>query len=451
MARDDNAAAESEEPLGGWRAWYTVGMLLIAYMVAFADRQVITLLVEPIKSDLGINDTQISLLMGFAFSIFYVTMGVPIARLSDRFNRRTIISVGVFFWSLATVSCGFARSFLQLFFGRVAVGVGEAALTPAAYSIIADSFSVKTQGRAIAVYSTGIFLGSGIATIAGSALIAMIGDVASQMPEFLQSFRPWQLVFMIVGAPGLLLALMIRFTVKEPLRRHRLSSNPGGKVSVKALLSFVWERRWSYFPIFIGYSLGGIGFWSYLFWSPELLRRQFGMDIGEAGTAFGVILTVFGTLGVLLGGWACDKAVSMGYRDASLRLAMIFFLLALPAMVATPLVSDKHLALALLSATIFLVSLQQALSPVALQLITPNEMRAQVVSLFLMVASFSSIAFGASSVAIIMDFVFSDSMAIAKSLSIVAGVTMTLAVITLWIGLKGFAVSVKDAERWSQQ
>ena len=129
--------------------WYVVVILLLAMVVSFIDRQVITLLVAPIRADLGISDTQMSLLMGFAFAIFYVTMGVPIARLADRYSRRTIIAAGIFLWSLATAACGLARSFLQLFTARVFVGVGEATLTPAAYSMIADYFPPERLGRAI--------------------------------------------------------------------------------------------------------------------------------------------------------------------------------------------------------------------------------------------------------------------------------------------------------------
>jgi MFS family permease len=425
-------------------------VLLAAFVVSFADRQVITLLVEPIKADLGINDTQVSLLMGFAFSIFYVTMGVPIARLADRYNRRTIIAVGVFFWSVATVSCGLARSFGQLFLGRVAVGVGEAALTPAAYSIIADTFPEDRQGRAIAVYSTGIFIGSGMAMVLGGALIPLIQGLASELPAFLQQFRPWQLVFFVVGAPGVLLALLIRLTVTEPERKNRLSSEPQAKLPVRTVLAFIWKQRWSYFPIFLGYSLGGIGFWSYLFWVPELLRRRFGMEIGEAGTTYGLILTVFGTLGVLLGGWACDRVRAMGYRDASLRLAVLFCTRALPALVITPLVPGRGAVITMLSLSTFLISLQQALSPVALQLITPNEMRAQVVSLFLLVASFSSIALGASSVAIVTDYVFGGEEFIYLSMSIVSGVMMSLAVLALSLGLKSYKRSAERAGEWTQ-
>ena len=145
--------------------WYVVVVLMVAQVVSFIDRQVITLLVQPIRSDLQISDTEMSLLMGFAFALFYVTMGVPIARLADRYSRRKLISAGIFLWSIATAACGLAKSFGQLFLTRIAVGVGEASLTPAAYSMIADYFPKEKLGRAIGVYAIGVDLGGGVSLL----------------------------------------------------------------------------------------------------------------------------------------------------------------------------------------------------------------------------------------------------------------------------------------------
>jgi len=445
-------ASELKARFSSIRAWYVVFVLMLAYVLAFVDRQVITLLVEPIKSDLGINDTQVSLLMGFAFSLFYVTMGVPIARLSDRTNRRNIICAGIVFWSIATAACGLAKNFFQLFLGRVAVGVGEAALTPAAYSIIADTFPRETQGRAIAVYSLGVFLGSGLAMVLGGTLIGMIETLPDIVPSAMQSFASWQLVFIVVGLPGILLALLIFLTVSEPERKGILADKSGAGVSIRELFAFLWLNRRAYFPIFAGYSAGGIGFWAYLFWAPEFLRRTHGLDVGSAGIVFGLIITVCGSLGVLLGGWFNDKLTEAGYRDAPVRLAATIFTLAMPVMLLTPLVTDRDIAIGLLSLAMFIVSMQQALSPVALQAITPNEMRAQIISLFILVASFSSIAFGASSVALMTDYVFKGDENINQSLAAVSGVTMSIAAVLVMLAVKPFRASAeRAASLWSEQ
>ena len=165
--------ADAGYPEPRW-AWYGVGVLMVAYTFSFIDRYVIALLIEPIKQDFDLTDTQIGLLSGLAFAIFYTTLGIPIGRLADRYNRRRIISVGIFVWSLMTGLCGLAQSFWQLFAARVGVGVGEAALSPAAFSLIADSFPVERIGRALSVYSVGVYFGSGLAFIIGGAVIQLV-------------------------------------------------------------------------------------------------------------------------------------------------------------------------------------------------------------------------------------------------------------------------------------
>ena len=171
----DGAAPEPEAP---WPnplyAWFVVGVLMLAYMNSFIDRQILSLLVEPIRADLGISDTQVSLLAGLAFSIFYTLMGVPLARLADQSNRRNIILVGIGSWSIMTALCGAAQNFWQLFLARIGVGVGEAALSPAAFSMIADYFPKQRLARAISVYSMGVYFGAGLALMIGGVVIKMV-------------------------------------------------------------------------------------------------------------------------------------------------------------------------------------------------------------------------------------------------------------------------------------
>ena len=182
--------------------WYTVGVLTVAYVFSFIDRSILTLLVGPIRVDLGISDTQVSLLHGLAFAIFYTLLGIPIASLADRRNRRNIIAVGVTFWSIATAACGLTRNFWQLFLARIGVGVGEAALSPAAYSMIADSFPPEKLGRALSVYTLGAIAGIGFALIIGGAVIGTVMTATDATLPLVGTVRPWQVVFFIVGLPG---------------------------------------------------------------------------------------------------------------------------------------------------------------------------------------------------------------------------------------------------------
>ncbi len=301
-----NAAEEGSQEPPLIREWYLVFVLMLAFVVSFVDRQVITLLVQPIRRDLGISDTEISLLMGLAFAVFYVAMGVPIARLSDSRSRKTIIAVGIFLWSLATAACGLARNFTQLFLARVGVGVGEATLTPAAYSMIADSFPAHRLGRAIAVYSTGVFVGAGLAGVLGGWAVQTISQAGTLVLPIIGEVFPWQMTFFVVGLPGLLLVALIMLTVREPVRKNLMGAQTGQSVPIGDVVRFMWTNRGTFGAIFIGYAFGGIAFYGFMSWIPEFIRRTHGWEIGDAGMLFGSLLAIFGTAGALTGGWFCD-------------------------------------------------------------------------------------------------------------------------------------------------
>ena len=421
---------------------------MLAQVVSFIDRQVITLLVQPIRADLAISDTEMSLLMGFAFVIFYVTMGVPIARLSDRYSRRTIIATGIFLWSLATAACGLARNFWQLFLARIGVGVGEATLTPAAYSMIADYFPKETLGRAIGLYAVGVYLGAGLALVLGGAAIRAIGASGPLDLPVVGTLAPWQLTFMVVAIPGLLIVLLMMFTVREPVRRN-LAETREKSIPVREVAEFMWLNRGTFGSIFWGYATGGMAFYGFIFWVPEFIRRSHGWDISDAGIVFGTQLVLLGTVGTYAGGWFCDWLTARGYRDASMRCLAAFFAIAMPFVAVTPLIPAADLAIPMLGVAVFFLSLQQALSPVAIQLFTPNQMRAQVVAVFFVISTFSAIAFGATSVALVTDYVFRDENDLRYSLAIVCAITMSLAAIGLALGIRPFRASLERAAAWS--
>ena len=424
---------------------------MLAMLVSFVDRQVITLLVQPIRQDLGINDTQISLLMGFAFAIFYVLMGVPIARLSDRYNRRNIIAAGIFLWSLATAACGLAKNFTHLFLARIGVGVGEATLTPAAYSMIADYFPKEKLGRALGVYSTGVYLGAGVATVAGGAAVKLISQANPVELPLLGTVAPWQMTFMVVGLPGLLLVLVMMLSIREPARKdvnERIDS-AAGAVPIREVLAFIWKNRGTFGSIFIGYAFGGMAFYGFLFWVPEFIRRTHGWEIGDAGIVFGSLVAILGTIGAVLGGWLCDWLTERGYKDAAIRAATVFFAISMPFMTATTLVESSSVMVVILAFAAFTMSLQQSLTPVAIQLITPNQMRAQVTAIYFVIASFCSIAFGATSVALLTDYVFYNDADLRYSLAIVSVSAMTIAAICLAFGVRPYRASLERAEAWS--
>ncbi len=227
MSDGDRQANATESTAYGW---YVVVVLMLANTIAFVDRHILSLLIEPIRRDLGLSDTQIGLLAGFAFAIFYTILGVPIARLADVRSRRAIIATGIFLWSLMTAVSGLARNYLQLFLARIGVGVGEAALGPAAYSIIADYFPPEKLARAIGLYAMGLYAGAGLAMIGGSAVVSLTSGAGPIDLPLIGTVKPWQLAFFIVSLPGLIVvALMARRRCANPGAGNSSRTEPFGR------------------------------------------------------------------------------------------------------------------------------------------------------------------------------------------------------------------------------
>ena len=425
-------------------SWYVLFLMTFSFAVSFIDRQVMTLLIEPIKSDLNINDTQVSLLIGFAFSIFYISMAIPIARLVDKGNRVNIIALGVFFWSLMTGVCGLAKNYWQLFLARVGVGVGEATLTPAVYSLIPDYFPKEKLGTAVGFYMLGMSLGTGFALVLGGAILSYVSSIGDINFPFIGTLRPWQVTFLIVGLPGILLAILIKLSVKEPVRRD-IFDNIDATTSKVLLIPFIKKNFKTLLCITVAYSFGGMVFYGFLTWIPEHLRRSFDWDISNAGYVFGLMLAIFGSLGAVLGGRFHDYIFSKGYIDAPIRCALIVFCMLMPIMVLTPLITDSFITTIMLGIFSFTMFLQQAMSPVAIQMIAPNHIRAQVVAIFFFISTFCSIGLGPSIVAVATDFIFKDENMLFLSISLVSAIFLPFSIIALYLCLKPYRTSVISA------
>ena len=215
------------------RGWIVVFILMLAYIFSFVDRYIINLLVEPMKRDMNLSDTQVSLLLGASFALFYSFLGIPLGRFADLYNRKKIIIGGIGLWSIMTALCGLTKNYGQLFLARMGVGIGEATLSPAAYSIISDYFSQKRLAMAISVYSLGIYLGSGLAYAGGGYLIQKLDKMENILLPLIGEIYAWQLIFIIVGLPGLLISLLVFLFVKEPVRQGGQAQSPS--------LTEVWQ------------------------------------------------------------------------------------------------------------------------------------------------------------------------------------------------------------------
>lgn len=445
--------ASQAQPWPGRRqAWYAVGIFATALMVNFLDRGILTLLVEPIKRDLGLTDTQISLLMGFAFVCFYVFLGLPIARLVDSRSRRLIIGIGIATWSAMTALCGFAQNFWQLFVFRVGVGVGEACNGPATYSMLADLFPREKLARAIAVLNFGFVGGTGIALIIGGTVIHLISNTPEVTLPLVGTLRSWQVTFFIVGLPGLLVAALMA-TVREPARRGCIALSTGGAdrkvLSVREVLQYLYAERNAYGPMFLGLALKSVLAFGSAMWVPTFFMRTYGWSATQIGLIQGTLLLVLSPFGLMAGSMLSEWFQRRGNDDAHLRVVLLSSAVLVPGSIVFPLMPDPYLALAVMAVNNFVAMLVPAPQNAALQIITPNEMRGQVTALFLFIFNVVGFGLGPTFVAVFTDFVFGDESQLRYAMATASAIIGPLAALVIWWGLKPYGASVARTRTWS--
>ncbi len=439
----------SDNPEAPWpsrvAAWYAVIVLLIAYAVSYVDRAILTIIVEPIQADLHINDTELSLLHGFAFVIFYVTLGVPLGFVADRTRRKWLVVASIAVWSAMTAACGLTRTFGQLFLTRVGVGVGEAGLSPASYSMIADYFPPEKRAAPLGVYAIGIYLGSGLAILGGGLVLAMIGGHRSVTLPILGAVRSWQLVFMIVGAPGLLVAALAA-TIREPLRRLTAvdSSALGIVAGWRETVAHIVRYSRAYGLLTIGFSFLGVPFNVALLWARPYLTRHFGITPALGSTMLGLDLLVFATAGIIGGSLFCDAMTARGRTDATVRTGVIGAVCVIPLVAIFPFAPTLPTALSVLAALLFFAAFAYGAAPAALQLITPNRKRATVSALYLVLVNLVGLTAGPVLTGMLTDFVFKDPRALGYSAAIVATVSACIALVAFIALLKPFGRAVAE-------
>lgn len=417
-------------------AWWVVVVLFLAYVVSFLDRQILTLLIDPIKQDLQISDTAISLLHGFTFAIFYTIFGIPLGRLADTRNRKRIIIFGVTLWGLMTAACGFAHNATMLFSARIGVAVGEAALSPSAYSMISDYFPRDHRGRAISLYSLGIFAGAGMAYIFGGLVSELASRTVMSSIPFLSQFRPWQLTFLLAAAPGVLIIALL-LTIREPARKERLSDNEG-TLPLRAVLAYLKRYKKAYFALLIGNSFIALANYSLFSWTPSYFIRAFEYTPKEIGMTFGLILLTFGTAGLVLGGTIADARFRGGRLAAHLDITIIASALAMLHALLMLLDLGEQIQLALIAAVVFFGAITTGLIPASLQLITPNELRGQVSALYLLLTALIGLGIGPTAVALMTDYYFKDTMKVGAAMAIIIAIALSIAVLLMLSGRKAY-------------
>tara|TARA_R110001592_G_scaffold357416_1_gene660612 strand:+ start:189579 stop:190871 length:1293 start_codon:yes stop_codon:yes gene_type:complete len=428
-------------------------VLMLAQTFSFIDRMIMGLLVGPVRASFGISDTQFSLLAGMAFAVFYAIMGLPLARIADRKSRKNLIAVGITVWSIMTSLCGLAQGFWTLFLARVGVGVGEAALSPAAYSLITDYFAKAKLGRALSVYTVGVTVGSGMAYMIGSKVVAYVEQLGTVSFSFLGEVEGWQMTFFVVGVPGLIVAALVLLTVREPERKGKVAmagaaNTTDDHVSITEVIDFLLIHKRAMLSHVIGMATYIMVVFSLNVWGPTYLIRTFDYTPGEAGWTMGLAMMVGGTIGLLYGGSLADKWYAKGQLDAYTRVILWSALCMIPFVVALGFTENATVGVLCLALGIFFSAFQGGIAGGVIQLMTPNQMRGQAVALYFLGANLLGLGLGPTVVALVTDFVFQDDAAIGKSLALTAAILGPLAIGIIASGRKHVLASIEDAQQW---
>ncbi len=430
-----------------WRGfkngWFAVFVLFVAYAVSFVDRQIIGLLVEPIKADLHISDTRIGLLQGPAFGLFYTILGLPLGWLSDRTHRVRLIAAGITLWSVMTVLCGLANSFESLFFARMGVGIGEAVLVPAGISLLADRFKPEDRALPMSVFTSGLSLGAGMALLLGGWFVAFAGSGAATLPligTWLAGIKSWQVAFVLAGLLGVPVVATL-LLMNEPAR-----GNTVGNVLPESSSAFTYLRgSWRLFlPM-----LGGTAM-LYLFsnalaaWMPTIFIRQHGWTPAEVGVRLGLLIMGCAITGNLISGTLATRLARRGIADAALRPMMMGAALMLPSAALACFAGNPSTAIAGFMLLYFGVALCFGVATTAFVMITPPGLRGRVVAIYLLVGNLLGLGLGPPSVGLLVDHVLHDPARVGTGLAIVAAPTLLIGLLLLVATRRLFAIRATE-------
>ena len=430
-------------------ASYCLGLLFTAYILSFIDRQILSLLVGPIRADFGISDFEYSLLAGAAFAVLYAIAGLPLGRLADRYSRRLIVSGSVFFWSIMTVTCGLTQNFSQLFVARMGVGAGEAGLSPPAYSLILDSFRPAHFGYAMSFYKLGVKIGAGLALVVGGVLYDFYDSLGTIEFALVGVVKPWQATIISVGAPGILLSFFF-LTVKEPTRKGLVirDGKSGSQIPLKEVADYMWQRRRTYLCLLFGSSMMAMAQYGSGAWYPELFTRNYGLSKSEAGVSFGMIILVSGSVGIMLAAWCANQLKKRGYQDANVRTMLAASIIAIPFSTIAPLAGTADMTLILLWPAVMLSGSYLGIMAVSIVEITPNQMRGQITAVYIFATSMIGMALGGSILAAFTDFLYQDDALLHYSIATANVIFYPIAAALFWYCLPAYRNSMKESESW---
>jgi MFS family permease len=426
MTAVDGDAAEGERPAAAAAGWYAVVVLCLALLVSFTDRLVINLVVDPIRAELVLTDFEISLLQGAGFAVIFALAGLPCGRLADSTNRRNLIMAGITLWSLATIGCGLAPDFWSVFAARVAVGLGEAALIPAASSLIIDCFSPRRRGIALGLFSLGATFGTGTALFAGGVVLAWSTAGLLEPIPLIGSLPPWRQLFVLVGLPGLVL-LPLLFLIREPARRHSSGLLPLGGV-LRQLLA----DNGAVLRVCLVKGALGVGDYALISWLPTLLQRAHGMSALEAGGLVALSITTSGVIASVAGGALSDLFVRRWGVQTRVVLLLGCYTLTIAGASTTFFAATGQQA-ALAFAVWALGSIGgYVIGHVVMQESVPNEMRATTIALSLTITALLGIGLGPSLVPLVAQHVYGGEGGLQPAMATVGLAAALVAFVVIW-------------------
>lgn len=424
--------------------WIVVALLTGAYLLSFIDRQILALLIEPIKADLAIGDFKFSLLTGLAFSMFFALAGLPLGWAADTFRRNRVIGIGILCWSLATIGSGLAASYGQLFVARVLVGIGEAALTPATYSLLADIIAPALLGRAIAIFSMGSQFGAAAAYLLGAALIKRLAAADFSVP-LIDGLHAWQKIFVIVGLPGLVLAPIVLLFVRDP-RESRATRQ---KFPLGAAWASLGAKRRFLIPHYAGFTAQAAVFFSMMAWLPAVVGRRLGLDAAGVGWTAGLLVLSVCPLGTLAAGWLTDRLDRRGQGDGPFQSAMLAAAIMIPAFIAVATLPPGPWLIGALGVVLFTAPWTLVLATVSLQRAIEPRLRAQTTALFLLIANLIGQTCSISLVAAGTDYLWHDPAMIHRSLALVCTAALLVSLVPLRIAWPRYRALI--AERRAEE
>lgn len=426
-------------------AWFAVAVFAVALGFGEIDRGVIQVLVQPIKHDLQLTDSQMGLLLGLSPVLFYAFIGIPASRLVDTMQRNVILSIGIGIGAIMTSVCGMAQNFGQLFAARVAVGAGAAVHGPGTYSMMADYFPRRRLPRAIAVMQIGYITGGGLALTVGGRLLHLFSGWPRIELPVLGHVHDWQLVLILIGLPGLLVAALQR-AVPEPPRRGRMMHGTKQALPLRVIVGTLFRHWPVYGPMFLGLAVSAVESLGTQQWRIAFFQRTYGWSAQQAGDALGSLQIFAALLGLVIG-TSLTEWLARERTDANMRAVAIIYTIAFPFAIMGPLMPNPW-ASVLCSSISYMCGLAGAVPQnAAVQSVTPNEMRGQLTALYLFIFTVVGAGLGPNFIAFITDYILRDESQLRYAMAGSAAVMSPLAAIIMWLGVRPYGRAIAEVQR----